>query len=471
MSPLTQAISSGFSSEQIIEFLLRKFPKYSKDIQKALGQGYSANTILKYLNKGRKGVNEIEGELTEHEKTRKSDLDKQKSLERNLGKGALALGGAALGAYGLSRGAQAVIPEVLPALQGAIQPKEDVEIDLTPKIAHQAKQIEFQPPNQVIQQAKGPESPPTIQTQIPQPETPKLDFGQILNQIGIKERVDNLRQNNPPEVISKIIRYILPKDQIKQIESQLKVPIDQIISGYISSSPQEPLNNQNVQENTPETQERHKMEFNSQELDVPSEEIKRGEIGSSVLLPDGQIGNIESVKQGIAQVNVDGKIRNKKEDELIESPLPEKDLADIYDDLIFGIEKDTGQQVSRNVYWAGYDPKTNELAFIPHHGALYVYNDISPEDAKELTSFLTPRKTTGENYIGAWESGSKSPIGAAMSLLIQRLQKQSGGKGKEYSGKFQKIYDALEPAKLLAKKKKEEERKNAKKKTKKPTTD
>ena len=444
MYPLTQAISQGFSHEQVLEYLLRKFPKYSKDIQKALGQGFSASQVLQYLN-GRKGSKEFEGELTEHEKTRKSDIEKQNTLERNIGKGALGLGAAALGAYGLGRVGQAAIPEILPAIQGIANPKQDVEIDLTPKIAHQAKQLEFQPPNEVIQQTTTPQPPASPQVSPPnpiqQPPTPQVDFGQILEQIGVKNKVDALRERNPPDIISKVIKYGLPKDQIKQLESQLQFPIDQVISGYLETAPPVKTMQEKIKSG---------VDFSPRPENLSKD--------SSVLLPDGQIGKIDSIKQGIAKVNVDGKDRNKKLDELIESPLPEKDLADLYKDVLSGIEKQTGQQVSRNVYWAGYDPITNELAFIPHHGSLYLYKDISPEDAQELTSYLTQRKTSGENYIGAWESGTKSPIGAAMSALIQRLQKKAG-KGKEYSGKYEKIYDALEVAKLATKRKKREKRK------------
>ncbi len=189
--------------------------------------------------------------------------------------------------------------------------------------------------------------------------------------------------------------------------------------------------------------------------------------GSTVASPNG-IGEVKEIRNGQALIDIDGKLHKAQEEELIQSPLPEKELADLYNDVITGIEKETGQQVSRNVYWAGYDPNTNELAYLPHDGGLYIYDDISPEDAKELTNILSQRKSTGQNYIGAWEKGTKSPIGAQMYQLIQRLQKERGGKGNEYANKFQKVYDALEIAKIAAKKQYEEQRK---KKAKKPRID
>ena len=122
--------------------------------------------------------------------------------------------------------------------------------------------------------------------------------------------------------------------------------------------------------------------------------------------------------------------------------------------MISGIEEETEQDVSRMVNWAGYDPKTNELSFLPHDGALYIYKNISPEQKDMLTSILSTRKTSGGNFIGPWKAGSKSPIGAAMSALIKQLQAERGGKGNEYEEKYETVYNYLEPAVKAKKKKK-----------------
>ena len=122
------------------------------------------------------------------------------------------------------------------------------------------------------------------------------------------------------------------------------------------------------------------------------------------------------------------------------------------------MEKETGEDVSRMVQWAGYNPETNTLQFLPHSGKLYKYGDISPEDAALLTDILSTRKTTGANFIGAWKAGSKSPIGAALSKLIRKLQSERGGKGKEYEETHEPIYSAYEPA-IEAKKEKARKKK------------
>jgi hypothetical protein len=488
MSPLTQAISQGFSAEQILEYFLRKSPKYAKEIQKALSQGFSADQILKYLNKGRKGLNEFEGELTEHEKTRKSDIDKQKNLERNIGKGALALGTAALGAYGLSRAGQAAIPEVLPAIQETFKPREEVEIDATPKIAHQAKQIEFQPPNQLIEQAKSPESPiaPGSIPQIPlQIQQSQVDFGQLLDRIGVKNKVDALRESNPPEVISKVIKYGLPKSQIQQLESQLQMPLDQVIQGYLANAPAPetmqqkiakgvpfgnktnqliekeseitPLSNNSspIQENRFKDvieEGRAKFEHQKSLLDIPEKPKDRSlklERGSSVLLPDGNIGEIEDVKQGIAKVKVGDRIRNKKLEELMESP---KEAALAALELIKSFTPETLR--SSHHALNTYDPVTKSAQFLFHNGEGYIVEDISPEEYERLSTELEEAKTTGENKIGAWSTGAGSR-GAAYNKIIRDFAKPKDQRKPKPFRKIQVGYNLFKEFQRLINEKEE----------------
>ena len=48
-------------------------------------------------------------------------------------------------------------------------------------------------------------------------------------------------------------------------------------------------------------------------------------------------------------------MRQENAHDLIESPISDDELAELHESLIKGIEKRTGEQVSRNVEWAGYD--------------------------------------------------------------------------------------------------------------------
>lgn len=181
--------------------------------------------------------------------------------------------------------------------------------------------------------------------------------------------------------------------------------------------------------------------------------LKRHIEKNSVVSSPNGVGEVKEIRNGQAIVEVDGKLHKVKEEELEAPPIPEKELSTLFDDLMEGIEKETGEDVSRMVQWAGYNPEKNTLQFLPHTGDMYTYDNISEEDASLLTDILSTRKTTGSNFIGAWKKDSKSPIGAAMSKLIRKLQAERGGKGNEYSAKHGTIYSAYEPA-IQAKKKK-----------------
>lgn len=350
-----------------------------------------------------------------------------------------------------------------------------------------SSQNPIQPPQALIQTAKQPTQNVPVPTpnqsiQSPFPEqqplqgTIPISPSDVIRRTKLDSVIESMGKDKiSPEQIGEYISQSYP-DHASYVEEQTKEPLVNSIYRYLGKKQKAPklideLHNQfnkgypsGTQSPIPQSQSQNIDQVQSPESVEKIQDGHQGKIAKStekakiqnsdvVSLPDGQIGIIEEIKKDHAVVDVNGKKRPVKLEEIEQIPISQKDLADLHEELINGIEKETGQQVSRNVNWAGYEPDTNRLAYLPHDGAFYIYDDISPEDAKELTNLLTKRKTTGENFIGAWEKGTESPIGAAMSALIQRLQRGRGGKGKEYSGKFQTVYSAYEPAVKAAKQK------------------
>jgi len=488
MNPIASALTQGFSNQSILQYLLRHFPHARRQIEKGLAQGFSADKIVKYLQGGRKEVNQP---ITEHEQTRQSDKDKQRNLEKNIVKGGLAIGGAALGSYALSRAlpraGQALTGQLLPALPNQAQ------IPHNPRLALPgAGQAPIQPPPATPQgignlpysnpSAQSPrktnsQNPITsstkqesIQTPIIQQNTSIPKTNPIETHIAplpqplVKQTESLLQAGNDVAKVAGILKSLQPQI-VKDYEKTTGQPIDGAVEEFAQKLPPKEKPTANIGSDLGREEKKPDIPVEEKPIEV---QPPKKEKGSTVALPNGDIGEITNIRQGIATVNSQGKEFRRKISELIESPINEKDLTDLFEDLTKEIEKKSGEEISRMVNWAGYDPKTNELAFVPHLGALYVYDNISPEDASELTNILSTRKTTGENFIGAWKEGSKSPIGAAMSRLIQKLQKERGGKGSEYKGKYEKIYDAFELPKIEAKKKHKEQADDKKRKTKKP---
>lgn len=452
MNPINTAVNSGYSTEQILDFLVRKFPKYKKKITQALGKGYSAGQILSFLSgKG----DDVYGN-TEHEITLTRDLEKRKRNEKNV-----ALAAATLAAGTGSALTRAALPTTA-ALEGELLPAQTQIAQQIPKQLPYADQELI---GNISTQEPSPESPQTPISPTPEANQTTDTSQEPLSQeeqalFNIQERrkeSDRLfdiaasqrikKENMTP--FMRIARSLIKSGKVSDRET-----FDEFRK-YWAATEGQPRGNSFVEFERfrvskpkmiePEKQQQSKAALQSEEI-----QAKPIEKGSFVITPSG-VGEVKAIQNGKSLVDIDGKKQAFDESKLLTSPISQKNLADLYDDLIQGIEQKTKQEISKNVEWAGYDPKTNELAYKPHGAAFYVYTDINPEDAKALTEVLTQRKTSGENYIGVWKAGTDSPIGAAMSQLIQRLQKERGGKGSEYRNKFETIYDAIEPARSASK--------------------
>ncbi len=166
---------------------------------------------------------------------------------------------------------------------------------------------------------------------------------------------------------------------------------------------------------------------------------------STVVTPKG-VGEIKEIRNGKAIVEIDGKKHQVNEEDLESSPIPEKDMGMLLDDLNKQIEKETGEQVSRAVNLVGFSPENRSVVIHFHNGDTYTYDDLSDEEMQMAQDIQGMRRTSGNNYIGPWVEGTTSPAGSKMHDFVKHLQSTRGGKGKEYSGKYKPIYHAYGPA-------------------------
>lgn len=455
MNPITQALKAGHSAEKILEYLSGTNSELASKIASALGVGYSAKAVLDFVFKAGKSVSNVLPTPNEEEQNL---YKKQNYLEPGF-KRSLMTGGALLGGLGMAatRGAAALGPEI--EVLGA----EAVESAVPQLEGPAQQQIEGMLPKQITQQARP--IPPSDQPLVTPTQKGFKPTDALTSLVAGAGGFESLPIKKREE-----IRFI--KNIADKFEKTGKTTEDPEVQKMLEKA-KSVLSAKGglIQEETERFKTAYpEMEVKESDIEKLIEPIKKG---SQVLTASGEIATVEDLPGDTAKINIDGKKKVVKSDQIIDLPIPEKDLASLYDDLIGGIEKETKQQVSRNVYLAGYDPQNNELFYKPHDGALYVYNDIDKEDADALTNLLVQRKTTGKNYIGSWTKGTESPIGAAMSALILKLQKGRGGKGKEYIRKYDILYDMLEPAKKSKKEafdkiKEREREKKRKQKAKKP---
>jgi len=412
---IASALSRGFSSKQVIDFILKKFPEHSDKIKSALSGGFTVDQVLKFLsgNKDQLQTQQRTEPATEFQQTRQRDIGRREEIDKNsLKAGALAATSLAapMAASALKRALPTTLESTIPNVIGQSLPQMQQQQPSQPLISSELGNI-------------------SQANEIPQPEVisnPK----EYLEKVGVLDVVkDHLKRGTSPEGIAALVSTNMNK------KGKLGAKID-------------PELLKNIEEYAKLPQE----EVKTEEIEKPIESPKI-EKNSVVSSPNG-IGELKELRNGKGLVEVNGKLHKVNEEDLEASPLPEKELSELYDDLISGIEKETGEDVSRMVQWAGYNPTDNSLTFLPHTGKLYKYGNISPEDAALLTDILSTRKTSGSNFIGAWKAGSKSPIGAALSKLIRKLQSERGGKGNEYEETHEPIYSAYEPAINSKKKKK-----------------
>lgn len=461
MNPLMTALSSGISAEKILEYLMRQSPGLKNKISTALSSGIPAKKILGYfskernLDKLRQSMKEAYPMDNNANPLVQAQNVRGRNLGTDLGSGLQRFTGNALGAaaaagtsYALSRAAPAILSQLAGSQAGAgnipptpppiagptINPQPAPSTGPaanTPQIPQ--NQPPITPPTQT--QAQPPVSPTVAQPSQPaQPQTTTIKPADVLSKHNIKEKVDQiLKAKNKPQSVGAYFEKFDKKSK-KRIEKETGMSFEKVIEEYASEQAQVP-------------------EVAKEEIAEPEEEAKPIEKDSIVSTPHG-VGEVKSIKEKNALVEVDGKLQKVPVEELEQSPISEKDLADLHDELLRGIEAETGEDVSRMVQWAGYNPETNTLQFLPHTGKMYKYANISPEDAALLRDVLSVRKTSGSNFIGAWKAGSKSPIGAALSKLIRKLQVERGGKGKEYEETHETLYSAYEPAIEFKKRKK-----------------
>lgn len=471
MNPFFSAIEQGYAPEEIIKYIAKSLPKLSQPIQRAANMGYNAQQIVSYLSKTMSGSKrDLRGksESEIHELNRKEN--------EKTSKNALAIGASALAVPAASTALSSALSRSLPESLKRLAPSLASQSPLPgagnnppPLVANPSS---VSPPQQTLstpqtgqqissaqqslispsQQPPASSNASTVpQPQVnQQPEIKPLDLGPLKDKYkGFFNKIDDLKNSgNDTKSISAFFRKFSPA-QSEKLEKETGSNLENIVENYIKSS----QISTDQEKKSPESNILSQKVDENLQKEVQSPEQSKSIYKNDIVSTAHGIGNVKEIRNGQAIIDVDGKLHKVKEEELESSPLPEKELSDLYDDLIKGIESETGEDVSRMVQWAGYNPETNTLQFLPHTGKLYKYSNISEEDAKLLTDILSTRKSSGHNFIGAWKAGSKSPIGAALSKLIRKLQVERGGKGNEYEETHEPIYSAYEPA-IQAKKKK-----------------
>ena len=458
MNPIFNALSSGYPANQILNFIQSFIPKLSTKINAAKKQGYSSEKIVEFLSDTMQS--EANSSYQTSNRIDAKNREENKQITKDLLKQGVNLGATAIGAKVLSK----MVPSIgrmintrgntPPQNNPPSPPNSPLTQNPTNNVPIQTQQTPQPPapnpnpaqpgPNigqQIGQQAASPVTQ-AIQPNQNVPIPPAINKSPIPE--GMAKKIQELRDSgNDVEQISAYFKNFNP-NQTSKFEKQSGKKIEETIQEHLSSIPEKPPIqpqqkpeqpqqsqniqplNQNVKENPIQAQEQQNIQPVNQELDIPEESIERNEVGSSVLLPDGSIGEIESVKQGIAKVKVDGKDRHKKVDELIEAPEGLEDAARHLVSLIPEKEKSTAFQESIHITLPGMDGEEMPIMLTKYYGGKWAwYLGVSNDDYNEIALGTYEPKTKKKTSIGEYKPGVIDSRGAGNQELIIKNPKYS----------------------------------------------
>ena len=486
---IQQALTMGYTAAQVLKYVSSKFKSAAPGISSAKKQGYSDEDILKFLGNKIKPTNQkkVDEQLSAQEKYLKVSGIKTKEERKETRDKFI---GSAIGAAGTAWGAYNLYKNYEDAIKGigktfgfggtAGQPESQTNVptpgdQINPDIEQQQTPGQLASPETPM---PGPQIAQQLGKQVQKPisnamqtTTPK-EIGQAAQAIPsqkeqslFKKLMENVDISTlKPSQIEKLKFLNTVSDQLQAKGKGLNDPeyqnlaktIQETISGKLGLADQE-LNR--FQKGYPQDKmQMDDFEINKPEKIVMPEANKKSEQqmikGSSIITPNGEFATIEDIPGKAAKVNVNGKQQVYNADDLTPIPENHEEIGQLYQKLI---DKIPEGQKSRVYDAIGYDPNRNAIKYTYHDGKTYIIDDVPEEIAREIANSGFMAKTSGGNYMGFYYKGNPS-IGAGMHILIDDLQKLRGGKGKEYSYKFEELYSQHRLPKNILKEKSEREK-------------
>ncbi len=444
-SQIANALTQGFTSKQVLDFLIKHFPAHSKQIQKAISSGFTAEQVLKFISGGRKEL-ASEEMGTEHARVRGKDIQKRENVTSGALKGAGLAGLGVAGAIASPMAAKA-LQRAAPQLLGpgaVTQGSGSAQIQL--------------PPNQQqsqglgnAQQSQQPPINPNVQPNIPQPQAPiqpevkSIDIKQVFSKYpGFESKINDLIESgNDIEAISTYFKKFNPS-QTSKLEKEAGRPIEEVISEYMKVQPSnqpdvKQLDNANPMIETATQEMEPKDNVNPLDMaPIPEEmpvekieekpiEVPKIEKGSTVASPQG-IGEIKEIRNGKAIIEVDGKKIQVDESELENPKYTEEEIADAYDKMFEMIPE---EHRSGFIQWAGYNEDENSLGYIPRGGKYEKIYDITPEEAQMIKEGKGKARTSGEEREGIWVIGEDTRGGVISQIVHDRRRKHEAVKKQQ----------------------------------------
>lgn len=446
---LSNLLQHGHSAEEALALLIQHAPKLKKEAHKLLHSGWAVGDVLRRFQDTGKGDNVKAKPVSPSEIAALSIYkNRQKSGEQNLEnvvKQGLPL---ALGAAGASAAAP-YLSRALPGISGALTGRGTTAAGPAAQAIQSAVGEEM--PESTPEAAQITAQPPEVQSPQAAPESNAIKL------LGKEGFVDNLSKRNPPDVIASYLEYQLKPEQKKFVKENGIDLLNEVVA-YLKdlNNPTEAPEEASPAAVVPEMQA-PQLAPPSIQAQLP-EASKQPEpaapaVGKEVSLPDGSVGEIETIdpKGRYATVNVDGNSRRVKIEDI--SVEPEDVVAFV--NQISGVPE---SERSRLISFFAYQPETKTLAVQYHNGEFYTYDDVQEDEINPVVNAEGVAKTTGKDEYGAHVAGRPDSRGAALiENIINAPKYKKSGKGQEKNNNYQRfntLYDYFSILRRKPKKKK-----------------
>jgi hypothetical protein len=396
MNQIFSALENGFTEDQVIDFIKKKFPKYAKKFAEAQGYGFSSGQIINALLK-KTGQREISSQGgTEYEQTRSQDIKSRQDREKLTGQLAL-LAGSSLAAPIAARAIQRAIPSSLQSLLPSSKTESILSNQLQQQIKYPDPSVTSQPPIN-----------PSNIPQPAQPQQPKVNFGEFLDKFKAKEKVDELiKLGNGPEIVGAYVKKFYPQ-LAKDMEKEAGDTIENVIGRYAEEKQAAPEESASVEP------EGKKLDVSKEagEVKLESKPIAKNE---TVASPQG-VGEVKEIRGDKALVDINGKLHKVDVEDLEGEPEEVKnakfdfDLADVPEDLRSAPLNEVYTPSDRRHVTVKYNAGLKPVRY------LYYRKDgrpLSEDYVNKIKEGIQLPVSSGRSFWGVWNADKSDSRGAA----------------------------------------------------------
>lgn len=464
MNPIAQGMALGYTGQQLLNFLTKAIPSLSPKINQAQRAGHSIEKIINFLGKT------MEAQSYPKNMTQ-NQIHGQKTKEKEAATKSLLAKGAALVGTGL---ATAAVSRALPSLASGLIPQGSLPHSPNPNLTPSpnaptpstgmSPQPLAQPPQPITPNSPTPPPIPSAPVQaIPvnsssqQPPVNQVNPIVPNSQQAMQAEGNSLqtRQVPPlPQALQKQVESMLAAgNDIENIAGTIKATQPQVAKEYekttnvaIADAVKQFAETNPVQPSKPEPMAR------ISEPEIEPTQAKPIEKKSVVALPNGDIGEVTDIRQGIATVNANGKTYRRKVEDLIQEP---EDIEEATRHLMKFIpegEKSTAIQNSIFFNLPGDKGDTPILLTKFWDGKIAWYKGLDENSYNQIALGTYEPKTSGRTSIGEYKPGVIDSRGAAFHELVKMnplFNKENKGKTWGYADNE---YDALKSMQSTLKK-------------------